>query len=292
MPPFVKRAACCAALSLTSFTSPAADVSLVAAAKTVTIDCDRMVIPDKSFLSVDVRRDERKGLYVYRYTVRSAEPAAPRVQGVLFKDLADNGGSANKVHAASGDITLESPAAPGVVRYSLIGELQPGLSDADLSRLTEQFGGDREGMLASVADSLSDGCPYGQDGDVFDRGMTGTIIGPSAVKLIETAVNGPADKSIDREVEMRVEDLDQSSIVVTDSRLAPVQVGPSALERRADGTPVVRFALDATSGTCNARGVLVRAKMRDGTPVAASVDVEPPPCPVRIDQALLVLPSG
>lgn len=292
MTPFLKRAATCAALSLVTYASLAGDVSLVAAARTVTIDCDRMVIPDKSFLSVDVWRDERKGLYVYRYTVRTADPASPRVQGVLFKDLADTGSPSNNIYGAASDITLESPAAPGVVRYSLIGELQPGLTDADMSRLTEQFGGDREGMLASVEHSLSDSCPYGQGGDVFDRGMTGTIIGPSGVKLIETVVNGPPDKSIDREVEMKVEDLEQASIVVTDSLLVPVRVGPSALERRADGTPVVRFTLDATSGTCNARGVLVRAKMRDGTPVAASVDVEPSACPVRIDQALLVLPSG
>lgn len=292
MTPFVKRAASCAALSLVSIAAPAAGVSLVPAAKTVAIDCHRMAIPAKSFLSVDVRRDERKGLYVYRYTVRSPDPSSPRVHGVLFKDLADNESTADKVNGAASAITLESAAAPGVVRYSLIGELQPGLREADLSRLAEQFGGDRAAMLASVADALSASCPYGENDDAFDRGMTGTIIGPSEVKMIDAAITAPLVETTDREVEMRVEDLDQASIVVTDSLLRPVQVGPSALERRADGTPVVRFTLDAVSGTCNARGVLVRAQMRDGTPVAASVEVEPPTCPSRLDQALLVLPSG
>ena len=131
-----------------------------------------------------------------------------------------------------------------------------------------------------------------QRSDTFSR-MTGAIVGPSTVALIETVFTGPAPAdSTDREVELRSDALQQDSIVVTDSRGMPLQVGPSALERKADGTAVVRFTLDPLSAQCNARGVLVRARTKDGTAVAGSVDIEPPACPSQVDQALLVVPSG
>lgn len=290
LPSSLARAALCAALSLVSFAVPAADVSIVPAASAVMIDCNRMIIPDKSALSVEVRRNQSTGRYLYRYTVQSSDPSSPAVHDVLFKDAADH-----RRTSALGDgaLTLESTAPPGIVRYSLIGEMQSGLTDADLQRLAQRFGGDRQQMLASVETAMSDSCPFARTLDVFDRGMTGTIVGPSDTQMLDTAYSGPAPPdSTDREVEMRTEELDPATIVVTDSLLQPVQVGPSALERRKDGTPVVRFTLDTASGTCNARGVLVRARMCDGTPVAGSVDVEPAACPSHVDQALLVLPPA
>ncbi|MCC2656105.1 MAG: hypothetical protein K0Q76_1213 [Panacagrimonas sp.] len=310
-----KYASCWTALSLVCLSAQAQDVSIVPAAATVAIDCHHMVVPDKSVLSVEVARDASKGLYVYRYTLRTSDPASAGVQAVLFEDLADSrsssnfegarpcviengsaacpGGSANLAGGVARGLTLESRAAPGVVRYSLIGEVRSGLSDADLQRLADQFGGDRDRMQTSVDQVLSSSCPYGQAKDAFEQGMTGTIVGPSDVKMLETAFTGPAPAdTTDREVELRTDALRQDSITVTDSRLSPLQVGPSALERKADGTPVVRFTLDPTSARCNARGVLVRAQMQDGTAVAGSLDIEPPACPSQVDQALLVVPSG
>jgi hypothetical protein len=197
-------------------------------------------------------------------------------------------------------VTIESAAAPGVVRYSLIGDVEAGLTDEQLASLAAQFGGDEERMLGSVEDVTSKSCTYSKDKDVFDRGMTGTIVGPSDMKMIKAALTPPPPDATDREVEIQsgdaaalvVEDLDPESIVVTDSRALPLLVGPAALEHKKDGTPVVRFTFESTSVACNARGVLVNAKMRDGTPVAATVDVEPSTCPSQIDQAQLVLPPA
>jgi hypothetical protein len=297
---FVKAAASVLALSLFSHAAPAADVSIVPSLRTVTFDCDRIVIPDKSFLSVEVNRDAKKGVYVYRYTVRSSDAAAPAVHGILFKDLADNTKTSTQGEGVVDAITLESAAAPGVVRYSLIGEVEAGLTDEQLASLAELFGGNKERMLGSVDDVTAKSCTYSKGKDVFDRGMTGTIVGPSRTKMIKALLTPPPPDATDREIEMQsgdaaallMENLDPESIVVTDSRALPLLVGPAALERKKDGTPVVRFTFESTSVACNARGVLVHGRMRDGTPVAASVDVEPSTCPSQIDQAQLVLPPA
>jgi hypothetical protein len=296
---FVKGAASVLALSLFSHAAPAADVSIVPSLRTVTFDCDRIVIPDKSFLSVEVGRDANKGVYVYRYTVHSSDAAAPAVHGILFKDLADNTKTSAQGEGVVDAITLESAAAPGVVRYSLIGEVEAGLTDEQLASLAAQFGGNKERMLGSVDDVTAKSCAYSKGKDVFDRGMTGTIVGPSGTRMIKALLTPPPPDATDREIEIQsgdaalaMEDLDPGSIVVTDSRALPLLVGPAALERKKDGTPVVRFTFESTSVACNARGVMVHGKMRDGTPVAAGVDVEPSTCPSQIDQAQLVLPPA
>jgi hypothetical protein len=151
----VKRAASVLALSLVSFAASAADVSIVPSARTVTFDCDRIVIPDKSFLSVDVNRDAKKGVYVYRYTVHTSDPASPAVHGILFKDLAEKTRTSTLSKGVANSITIESAAAPGVVRYSLIGDVEAGLTDEQLASLAAQFGGDEERMLG--ADELGPG---------------------------------------------------------------------------------------------------------------------------------------
>lgn len=286
---FPTRAACGVALSLACLPLHAADVSIVPAARTVAIDCHRMEIPDKSRLSVEVTRDAKRGLHVYRYTVRTSDPASPAVQSVLFEDMAQS----RTTHSAPDTITIESAAAPGVVRYSLLGAVRVGLDESDLQQLATQFGGDRDAMQSSVDHALAESCAFNRAETAFEYGMTGTIAGPSAIPMLEAAFTGPAPvDSTDREVELRSDALQPDSIVVTDSRLNPLQVGPPALEHRADGTPVVRFTLDPLSARCNARGVLVRARMRDGTAVAGSLDIDPPACSSQVDQALLVVPPG
>lgn len=322
---YVERAGCALLLllSLTGIaTAQAADVSIVPAARTVTLECRRLQVPDQGVLSVHVSRHPSKGVYVYRYTLSGAAGAAPSgVDAVHLRDLAGGrivstfkgaspcnvadgnaacpAGADNAMDAPSGAITLESTAPPGIVRYSLIGRMADGPSDEDLQRLVERFGGDRALMLASIDDVMSNSCPYSTTEDPFERGITGTLLGPSQAATLTAVITGALGQTSEREVELQstseslpIENLDHSSIVVTDSRLQPVQVGPSALERRKDGTPVVRFTLDVLSGHCHARNVLVRAKLLDGTPLAASLDVEPPACAPQVDQALLVLPSG
>lgn len=286
---FPARAACGVALSLACLCLHAADVNIVPAARTVAIDCHRMEIPHASRLSVDVTRDTRRGVYVYRYTVRTPEPASPAVRSVLFDDMADH----RRTQDTPDIVTIESAASPGIVRYSLLGTVHAGLGEDDLQQLAARFGGDRETMQASVEDALSDSCAFNRAENTFEYGMTGTVVGPSATPMLDTAFSGPAPAdSTDREIELRSDAVRPDSIVVTDSRLQPLQVGPAALERKADGTPVVRFTLDPLSARCNARGVLVRARLQDGTAVAGGLDIEPAACPTQVDQALLVVPSG
>ena len=293
---FLKGAASCVALSLFPLAVQAADVSIVPAANTVTLNCNRMVVPDKSALSVDVSRNKKKGTYLYRYTVSSTDASSPAVAGVLFKDLAEK----TTTSTSPGVVTLESAAAPGVVRYSLMGAVQSGLSESDIDNLAVKFGGNRQQMQGSVDDAMSKGCAFEREKDLFERGMTGTIVGPSEAAMVKAVFTAPVVEATDREIEIQplgpagplMDQLDPDSLAVTDSRLLPLQVGPAALEYRKDGTPVVRFTLETTSIACNARGVLIHARMRDGTPVTAGVDVDPPACAPALEQAQMVLPSS